>query len=70
MERFIVASLVLLLASAAAVEGRMGRAAVFDNSMPTNHVLTGGDELPRICDQVGTGRHLLLRVVCMQIVLG
>ncbi|PUZ64967.1 hypothetical protein GQ55_3G185500 [Panicum hallii var. hallii] len=52
MERFIVASLVLLLASAAAVEGRMGRAAVFDNSMPTNHVLTGGDELPRICDQV------------------
>ncbi|RLN31257.1 uncharacterized protein C2845_PM05G30680 [Panicum miliaceum] len=52
MERFIVASLLLLLASAAAVEGRMGAAAVFHNSMPTNHVLTGGGELPRICDQV------------------
>ncbi|RLN28856.1 uncharacterized protein C2845_PM05G30690 [Panicum miliaceum] len=51
MERFIVASL-LLLASAAAVEGRMGATAVFGNSMPTNHVFTGGGELPRICDQV------------------
>ncbi|PAN18343.1 hypothetical protein PAHAL_3G195700 [Panicum hallii] len=53
MERFIIASLLLLLlASLTVVEGRMGRAAVFDNSMPTNHVLIGGDELPRICDQV------------------
>jgi hypothetical protein len=71
MERFIIASLLLLLlASLTVVEGRMGRAAVFDNSMPTNHVLIGGDELPRICDQVGTRRHLLLCVVCMQILLG
>ena len=69
MERFIGASLgllLLLLASAAAVEGRMGPAAVFHNSVPTNHVLTGGGELPRICDQVG----ILCVVVCVPILLG
>jgi len=53
MERFIIASFLLLLASTAAVEGRMGRAAVFDNSMPANHhALIGGDELATACNQV------------------
>jgi len=52
MERFIIASFLLLLASTAAVEGRMGRAAVFDNSMPANHhALIGGDELATACNQ-------------------
>ena len=64
MERFVGASLLLILASAAAVEaGRMGPAAV----LPANHVLPGaGGELPRICDQVG----ILCVVVCVPILLG
>ena len=47
MERFIIASFLLLLASTAAVEGRMSRVAVFDH-----HVLIGGDELATACNQV------------------
>jgi len=58
MERFIGASLgllLLLLSSAAAVEGRMSRVAVFDH-----HVLIGGDELATACNQVAA-------CACMQI---
>ncbi|PUZ64965.1 hypothetical protein GQ55_3G185300 [Panicum hallii var. hallii] len=51
MERFIVASLLLLLASAAAVDGRMGRA-VFDDDTPRDRVLIGGDEVATACNQV------------------
>ena len=59
MERFIGASLglllLLILSSAAAVEGRMSRVAVFDH-----HVLIGGDELATACNQVAA-------CACMQI---
>ncbi|RLN27856.1 uncharacterized protein C2845_PM05G30670 [Panicum miliaceum] len=50
MERFIIASL-LLLASAAAVEGRMGRS-VFDYDTPRDRLLIGGDEFATACNQV------------------
>ncbi|RCV16731.1 hypothetical protein SETIT_3G161800v2 [Setaria italica] len=55
MDRFILAFLLLLLASAAAVEGRMVRS-VFDDGKPMNRsgvrLLIGPDACQRTCDQV------------------
>ncbi|OEL32767.1 hypothetical protein BAE44_0006213 [Dichanthelium oligosanthes] len=55
MDRFIVASLILLLAFAAAVEGRMVQA-VFDDDKPRDRSgareLIGEDQCQKTCDQV------------------